>query len=135
MKIRHQLRAAVAVVGIVGMLGAGPTAIAHEQAHEPRVAAARGTCSDDSHWALKLTQYHRRILVAFRVKSGIVGEVWQVKILHNRRVMFADIRKTQEPDGAFVVRRPARNTRGTDFFKALARNPSTGETCKARLAI
>ncbi len=130
-KLGHAVKLAVATVGIVGLLAGGPVSASAGE----RGTVSRGTCSGDSTYKLKLLQSHGVIKVVFGVTEGVTGDVWRVRIGHNRHPMFLDIRVTRGPDGSFVIRRPARNTRGPDYFWAGAKNVSTGEACRARAAI
>jgi hypothetical protein len=130
--IPHAVRVAVVSIGIAGMLAAtAPVASANL-----RGVINRGPCSGDSHRVLKVWHRdHGVIHVAFAVHEGVVGDHWRVRIWHGRRLMFLDVRVTKQPNGSFVIRRPARNTRGPDFFRARALNVETGEVCAARAVI
>jgi hypothetical protein len=130
-KLGHALRLAVATVGIVGLLASSPMVASAGE----RGTVSKGTCSGDSTYQLKLFQDHGVIKVVFGVTQGVTGDLWRVRIGHNRHLMFLDVRVTQDPDGSFTIRRLARNHRGPDFFRAGAKNVSTGETCGARAAI
>jgi hypothetical protein len=124
------IRTGVVLVGIVGLVAAGPVAGAHE-----RSAAARGACSGDSHWSLRAIDLGRAIGVRYRVVTGVDGDIWKVAIAHNRRLFFLGRRITGDPEGSFVVRRLARDLPGRDLFRARAWNRETGEVCRGRLAI
>jgi hypothetical protein len=124
------VRAGIAVAATVGLVAAGPIAGAH-----PRGAVARGTCSEQSHWNLRLVQREHVIGVRFLVVTGVDGDIWRVGVAHNRRVIFRGRRVTGDPDGSFVVRLRTRNLEGLDVFRAGAWNRETGEFCRARLGI
>jgi hypothetical protein len=133
--MRHMARAmrvAAVTVGIAGMLAAtAPMASANV-----RGVINRGPCSGDSHRVLKLWQRDRGVIhVVFAVRQGVVGDHWRVRIWHGDRLMFLDARVTRRPNGSFVIRRPARNTDGPDFFRARAVNVKTEEVCAARAVI
>jgi hypothetical protein len=130
--VPHAVRVAAVTIGIVGMLSAAaPVASAH--AHG---VINRGPCSGDSHRVLKAWQRDRGVIhVVFGVHEGVVRDLWRVRIWHGDHLMFLDFRVTRGPDGSFLIRRPARNTKGPDFFRARALNVKTGEVCAARLAI
>jgi len=82
-----------------------------------------------------LVQDHGRIGVGFKVVQGVVGDVWRVKIAHNRHIIFRAFQVTHGENGSFAVRAWTRNTPGPDFFRARARNLSTDEVCRGRAII
>jgi hypothetical protein len=130
--ISHAVRVVAVTIGIAGMLAAtAPVASAHV-----RGVINRGPCSGDSHRVLKLWQRDRAVIhVVFGVHQGVVGDHWRVRMWHGHHLVFLDVRVTKRPEGSFVIRRPARNTKGPDFFRARALNVETGEVCAARAAI
>jgi len=132
-KTNRRTRAVVGVLVTIAMLAVMPAASAH--GHRPDVVVARGTCSDDSTWALRLIELRRRIAVAFRVDSDTVGEAWRLQLRHGRRQVFVGVRRSSGPDGFVGVRRPVRNTRGIDVIRARAVNLETRERCFGRAAI
>ncbi len=129
--------ATVASIGLIGML-AGPAAAGGDGGDgggDGVKVGTRGPCSGESHYAALLTTRGRHVIrVGFKVKSGVAGEIWRVKIAHNRHLVLADLRRTDD-EGAIVIRRPARNLEGRDHFWFKARNIATGEVCRARLVI
>lgn len=125
--------ATIAALVVVGLLMATPAAADTRAA--TRMVVARGSCTGDSHWRLVLVQRDHRIGVGFKVVQGVVGDIWRVKIVQNRRTIFRALQATHGEDGAFAVRIGARNTRGLDFFRARARNLATDEICRARAVI
>jgi hypothetical protein len=122
------IRATIVAVAVTGLLAA--PAAAHT-----RMVVARGPCSGDSHWRMVLVQDHGRIGVGFKVVQGVVGDVWRVKIAHNRHIIFRALQVTHGENGSFAVRAWTRNTPGPDFFRARARNLSTDEICRGRAII
>lgn len=96
---------------------------------------ARGSCTGESHWRLVLIERDHRIGVGFKVVQGVVGNIWRVKIAHNRHLIFRALQTTHGEDGSFAVRAWTRNTPGWDFFRARARNLATGEVCFGRAVI
>jgi hypothetical protein len=136
-KTNRRTRAVIGVLATIAMLAAMPAASAHRPAHEPGhdVVVARGTCSADSTWALRLIEHRRRIAVAFRVDSDTPGEPWLLKLRHGRRLVFVDVRRSSGPDGFVGMRRVVRNTRGLDMIGARAVNLETRERCTGRAAI
>lgn len=127
---RGTVMATIAAVAIVGLLTMAPVATANT-----RMVSARGTCSGESHWRLMLVKADRGIGVGFRVIQGVGGNIWRVRIVHNRHVIFRGLRATHGERGSFAVRAWARNTRGPDLFRAQARNLATDELCRARALI
>jgi hypothetical protein len=125
------VRATIALLAIVALLAATP-AVART-----RMVVARGSCrgDGDSHWRLVLVQRDHRIGVGFKVVQGVPGNIWRVKIVHNRHTIFRALQATHGESGSFAVRAWTRNTRGVDFFRARARNVATGELCRARAVI
>jgi hypothetical protein len=125
--------ATIAPLAIVGLLAAAPAAADTRSA--TRMVVARGSCTGDSHWRLVLVEHDHRIGVGFKVVQGVVGNIWRVKIAHNRHMIFRALQATHGEDGSFAVRAWTRNTRGWDFFRARARNLATDEVCFGRAVI
>jgi hypothetical protein len=121
------IKAAITTVGIVGLLGIAPTAIAKDGD-----VIKEGSCSGASDWKLKLSPENGKIEVEFEVDQNKVGDTWKVRILQNGDRIFRARKVTQAPSGSFEVRTVAPNTAGTDTFRAFARNLSTDETCSGR---
>jgi hypothetical protein len=92
----------------------------------------RGSCSGASDWKLKLSPEDGRIEVEFEVDQNRVGRTWAVRIFQNGNRIFAGQRVTQAPSGSFEVRLLARNTAGSDAFRARATDLASGETCVGR---
>ena len=102
---------------------------------DTRHVVARGPCSGDSHWRLVLVQDHGTIAVGYMVVQGVVGDVWRVRVAHNRHIIFRGLQVTHGDDGSFAFRLLTRNTPGPDFFRARARNLATDEVCRGRAVI
>jgi hypothetical protein len=112
---------------------AAPTAAL---AHQREVSVvSRGPCSADGRWRLGLATDGDRIGVGFMVDASVPGELWRVRIAHDRFVVFAGRRIATEPDGIFGVRLMVRNLQGPDVIRARAVNTVTGETCFGRAVI
>ncbi len=137
-KFRRLTRTGLITLAIVGLLAVGPAANAghrHHRDHPFRTVVARGHCSADSVWRLALVKRGPNVIVVgFRVRTGVAGEVWRVKLAHGDHLFFVDLLTTGE-DGVLAVRRPTRNTDGPDLYRARARNVITDETCVARLMV
>ena len=128
--MRKMMKAAIAIVGVVGILGSGPAALAND-----RDVVRTGSCSGRSDWKLKLSPEDGRLEVEFEVDQNVVGDTWRVTIRQNGDRIFRGVRETKGPSGSFEVRTLANNTEGTDAFRAKARNLSTDETCVGRSSI
>jgi hypothetical protein len=123
------ISATMVAVAAVGLLAATPAAA------DTRMVVARGSCTGESHWRLVLIERDHRIGVGFKVVQGVVGNIWRVKIAHNRHLIFRALQATHGEDGSFAVRSWTRNTPGWDFFRARARNLATDEVCFGRAVI
>jgi len=128
--MRKAMKTAIAIVGVVGLLGAGPAALAND-----RDVERSGSCSGRSDWKLKLSPEDGRLEVEFEVDQNVVGDRWRVTIKHEGDRIFRGVRETKGPSGSFEVRTVANNTAGSDAFTAKARNLSTDETCVGRASI
>lgn len=91
-----------------------------------------GACSGRSDWKLKLKDDNGRIEVEYEVDQNRVGDVWRVRIRHERDLVFAARRMTKAPSGSFTVRLLQRNRAGDDLFRGRAVNLRTGEICGGR---
>ena len=121
------IKAAIATLGIVGLVGIGPAATAKDGD-----VIRTGSCSGASDWKLKLSPENGKIEVEFEVDQNKVGDTWKVRVLQNGDRIFRARKVTQGASGSFEVRTVAPNTAGVDTFRAFARNLSTDETCSAR---
>lgn len=123
------IRAAILGIAVTGLLVTAPASAT------TRMVVARGPCSADSHWRIVLVKDDGAIHVGYRVVSGVSGETWRVRILHNRRLIFRGLQVTHGEDGAFALRLVTRNLEGPDVIRARARNLSTDEVCRGRAVI
>jgi hypothetical protein len=94
-----------------------------------------GSCSGSTDWKLKLSREDGKIEVEYEVDSNRVGQHWRVKLFENGNRIFRGTKTTQGASGSFTVRTLARNTAGTDSFKAHALNLASGETCGGAASI
>jgi hypothetical protein len=94
-----------------------------------------GACSGASHWKLKLSPEDNGIQLEYQVDQNKVGRTWRVRIRQNGALIFKGTRVTKAPSGSFTVRLLARDTVGTDRFRARAVNLASGETCVGRASI
>ncbi len=94
-----------------------------------------GRCSGSSTSTLKAKLDNGQIEIEFEVDQNVSGQTWNVLIRDNDTVVFRGMRVTQDPSGSFEVRRLTENQAGTDMIVAKAKNPSTGEVCKASTSV
>ncbi len=119
----------VAVCALLPLLGATPA---------PALALggggdgdARGDCSRRSEWRLKTDYHDGRIEVEGKVRTGVNGQRWHWRILHNGDTSFHGARRTQS--GRFRVERDLINAPGLDRIGWRASNGRTGERCRGGL--
>jgi hypothetical protein len=115
-----------ALLGLAIVLVAAPAAVAKDG--DKRV---RGTCTMASTSKLKLSDEDGRIEVEFEVDQNRNGVRWNVLLFQNGSRIARMTRVTRAPSGSFEARVLARNTSGSDAFRARATSPS-GEVCTAR---
>ncbi|HEX6844038.1 MAG TPA: hypothetical protein VF235_02875 [Actinomycetota bacterium] len=125
----RMLRVALAGALVLTVAGAVPAAAKDGD------VIRRGACSGLSDWKLKLSPEDGRIEVEYEVDSNRAGQTWRVRLFQNGDRIFAGSKVTQPPSGSFTVRVLARNTAGTDSFRARATNVATGEVCGGSAAI
>jgi hypothetical protein len=121
----------VAMAGVLMFTLAGTT---HAFAKSGDVVRS-GSCSGSSDWKLKLSPENGKIQVEYEVDSNKAGQNWRVKLFENGNRIFRGTRTTQGASGSFTVRVLAKNTAGTDSFKAHALNLASGETCGGAASI
>ena len=95
----------------------------------------QGSCSGSSDWKLKLSPDNGKIEVEYEVDSNKVGQHWRVKLFENGNRIFRGIKTTHGASGSFTVRTLAKNTVGSDSFRARARNHRSGEVCGGTASI
>jgi hypothetical protein len=94
-----------------------------------------GSCSGASTWKPTLSIDNGRVQSEFEVDENVVGDTWKVKMTDNGVVFFTGQAITQGPSGSFEIRKFTANQDGVDKILALAKNISTGETCKGKGSI
>ena len=94
-----------------------------------------GACSGTSDWKLKLSPEDGKIEVEYQVDSNKAGQSWKVRLFENGNRIFAGTRTTQAPSGSFTVRVLAKNTAGSDSFRARSENVNNGEICGGSASI
>jgi hypothetical protein len=120
---------------VVAALVASAVALAPAAGAKAGDVIRTGACSAASDWKLKLSPEDNGIQLEFQVDSNKVGQTWRVRIRQNGVLIFAGTRVTKAPSGSFTVRRLAKDTAGTDTFRAAATNVATSESCVGRASI
>jgi hypothetical protein len=125
----------IAAAGLLaaGIFGSAPHAFAGSG--NDRDVIKEGPCSGASDWKLKLSPENGRLEVEFEVDQNVIGDTWKVQMKDNGTVFFRGRAVTKGPSGSFEVRKLITDQPGTDNVVALARNLSTGETCKGSASI
>ncbi|MCU0284290.1 MAG: hypothetical protein MUD13_10415 [Candidatus Nanopelagicales bacterium] len=95
----------------------------------------RGSCSASTDWKLKAKPDDGRLEVEFEVDSNRVGQRWTWTIRHDGRTVASGRRVTKAPSGSFSVERRIVDAPGRHTVSATARNPRTGETCRASVRV
>jgi hypothetical protein len=126
-------RIAAAGLLAVGIMGSAPHAFA--SGGNDGDVIKEGPCSGASDWKLKLSPENGRLEVEFEVDQNVIGDTWKVRMKDNGIVFFRGQAVTKGPSGSFEVRKLTTDQPGTDHVVALARNLSTGETCKGSASI
>jgi hypothetical protein len=121
-------------VAVVGVLVFAVTGTTNAFAKDGDVIR-RGSCSGSTDWKLKLSPDNGKIEVEYEVDSNHVGQHWRVKLFENGNRIFKGTKTTQGASGSFTVRTLARNTAGSDSFRARAVNLRGGETCGGSASI
>jgi hypothetical protein len=106
----------------------GPASAASAKDGDVRRA---GTCTGASESKIKLSPENGRIEVEFEVDQNRNGVNWNVALRDNGVKVFGGTARTAPPSGSFEVRRVIANQAGSDRVVGTARNPATGETCRA----
>jgi hypothetical protein len=120
--------AAAVLAGALLVTAAGP-AFAHDEG-----ARDEGSCSRGSEFKLELDLQNEGLRTQFEVVQGVDGHRWAVLIADNGMVLFSG-RKVTDDGGSFRVEILSGDLEGTDNVVALARNPRTGETCRAAASL
>jgi hypothetical protein len=119
-------RIAAAGLLAVGILGTAP----HAFASGGGGIVTEGSCSGASTWKLTLSPENGQLEAEFEVDQNVIGDTWKVQMKDNGIVFFRGQAVTEGPSGSFEVRQLTADQAGTDNVVALAKNLSTGETCK-----
>lgn len=124
-RIRHIVAVGGMVLAVTALTGA------------PAVSAKSGdiirtgNCTRTTDWKLKLSPEDGRIQVEFQVDSNRNGQLWDIVLRDNGRLVSKALRRTLAPSGSFEFRKVITNRAGRDKVTGSARNRTTGETCSA----
>jgi hypothetical protein len=122
-------RAAVAVaIGGAALLSSG-TALANDAD-----VITTGTCSLGSTWKLKHSPENGQLEVEFEVDQNVAGQTWKVVLTTNGNEILRTRAVTNVESGSFDVQALTANAAGVDRTVATAKNPATGEVCRARVS-
>lgn len=75
------------------------------------------------------------IKVTAGVDSNRAAQSWSRQLLHNGVRFASGTATTQDPSGAFAIRRQTNNVLGADTIRFLATNPRTGESCDGLIVL
>ena len=120
----------------IGVLAATAAIASASLVSLPGSAVARdldrsGDCTGSTDWYLSLSIEGSRIEVEGEVDMDRNGVTWRWS-MHNDGVRFAQGRATTKaPSGEFEIRRFTANGPGPDRIVFRAKNPATGEICRA----
>jgi hypothetical protein len=139
-----KLATAVAALSASALLTLGAPAYASHGADDPagddhgggggddgRVVKT-GSCSDGSHWKLKVKNDDGRLEVQGEVDSNVSGQTWTWRIRDNGKVAASGSAKTGGRSGSFSVERRITDRAGTD--KVTFRASHSGEVCTGSIA-
>jgi hypothetical protein len=94
-----------------------------------------GKCIGMSTSKIKAKPRDGRLEVEFEVDQNRNGVKWNVKLKHNGAVAFRTTATTHAPSGSFTVEHKLNDAAGKDSVAGIARNPSSGERCVARVTV
>jgi hypothetical protein len=125
MKVRGKVVAAafatvVAVTGTSPALAAGP---------QDGGVSNEGNCNKTSQWKLDAQPDNGRIRVRWEVDTGIKGQHWSWRLLHNGGESFRGNAVTKD-GGSYTIERLIIDAPGTDRIVFKSHNAATGEQCK-----
>ena len=120
--------ALAAAILAVGMASAVPASASSGGGGVERM----GDCSKASTWDLKASPQNGRIKVEAEIHSGITGQHWTWRLLHNGGTS-AHGKAVTKDGGDFKVQRTMINIAGVDQIGIRASNAATGEACSGDL--
>ncbi len=94
-------------------------------------SGSTGTCSAQSVYKVGAagSTESDTIKVTGGVDSNRAASSWSWQLLHNGVRFASGTATTQDPSGAFTIRRQTNNLLGADTIRFVATNPRTGESC------
>jgi hypothetical protein len=114
---------AVSTLGATGALAAGPA--------DSRVGS-QGDCTQSSQWKLDAQEDNGRIRVDWEVDTGIKGQHWSWRLLHNGGESFRGNAVTKD-GGSYKLEKLVIDAPGTDRIVLKSHNAATGEQCRGSL--
>jgi hypothetical protein len=125
-RTRRSLRrtaVAVSTTLLLGTVAALPAA-----AYSGAGSESSGSCTKGSQWQLRADPHDGRIQVEAEVDSGVKGQHWTWRIVHNGGVA-AHGKAVTKDGGSFKVQRLLINLPGTDSIGWRSTNHASGEHC------
>jgi len=130
-KTTRRIAATSSIVLAFGAVTVLPAAAAHGGGgHE---VERRGNCAGSTDWKLKAKSDDGRIEVEAEIDSGVSGQVWVWRILHNGGVSAKGRATTKPPSGSYEVRRLLIDASGVDRIGIRSTNTVTLESCAGNL--
>ena len=120
-------------VGIVATLPLCGIAAAADASADDRVEL-RGKCSAGSAWRLRVEAEDRDLEIEFRIEPRLRTGLWQVIVLHERRIVLRRTLRTPAGGGSVRVRTTVPDWWGTDSLVVRATGPRN-ELCRASATI
>jgi hypothetical protein len=128
-------RTAVSIATAAAVAAGALLVAAPAEAKGSRATITRGDCSAATNWKLKAKPDDGRLEVEFEVDSNKVGQRWTWTIRHDGAVKVSGASTTVGRSGSFSVERRIVDAPGAHRITATAKNPRTGETCRAALVL
>lgn len=129
MHIRRSAVAFAAVVAVgIGLASPAPAS------SKGRGVERSGTCSRSTHWYLEAELSRGRLKAEARLESGVRGQHWSWRILHNGGVS-ARGNATTGTRGWYEIERSLIDASGPDRIVFKSHNAVTGEQCNGSLRI
>lgn len=92
----------------------------------------RGDCTGSSQWRLKASPDNGRIRVEAEDDTGVKGQHWSWRLLHNGGVSARGNAVTKD-GGSFEIQRSMVDIGGVDSIGWRSRNKANGERCNGNL--
>jgi hypothetical protein len=121
-------RLAVGIVATLSLCG-----IAADASADDRVEL-RGKCSAGSAWRLRVRAEDRQLRIEFRIEPRLRTGLWQVIVLHERRIALRRTLRAPDGGGSLELRTTVPDWWGTDSIVIRATGPRT-EICRASATV